>query len=686
MNNEQNKNNAEFNNMSRQTANIERMLKELNSVGNSDNAKDISEVLESVSAMLSSLNNSENNGAVPSDKQVELKSKKTQFFTESAESEEERPLNYSEFYPNDADEDNVKSVSDNIGGFVSDKNFAKEDVRVFDANKNKYEMAEEFDDATREFTADDMKQVLSSGVDGTREFTAEDVRQVNAYIDETAVFNANAVKRANRDFKEQNDDNVNKPNWFIRFLKSFIPWKGDKGREIARKCVFLVAFITLLAMLFQLVNYYFIEPFNNDNINNQLRSKYSATDAEYHGAEINPRFLALYKVNPDLVGWINVDGTTVNYPIVQGEKNSEYERADFYHKYNRFGSIFLDSSIKIDYGAESKNLVVYGHNMRDDKSMFSQLTRYRDVEHYKKYPTFSMDTLYNDGTWKIFSVMTTNAYAAQDNGQYFDYRRNDFPNDQAFLDWIEECKLRSCINTSVDVLPTDIIATLQTCVYEFSNARLVIMARRTRIGEDKNVDVSTASINNNAKYPQAWYDAKKLQNPYKDGVLNTSIAAQNAAVMATVESTIAPTTRTEQVVQKVTNSSGNVVRTVIKTVIITQKVEVAPPTNAAKKPSKPKSTTKKPAATDKPSDDDETKAPDSTVDDDEPTTDETESPDNTEGNSGADDTTSSGDSSGGDSSGDSSGGDSSDDSGSDDSSSDDSSDEAKESSDEKSDE
>ena len=85
-----------------------------------------------------------------------------------------------------------------------------------------------------------------------------------------------------------------------------------------------------------------------------------------------------------------------------------------------------------------------------------------------------------------------------------------------FIKYIEEINKRTLYHTGVDILPTDNILTLYTCCYDFSDARLVVVARQVRGGESAEVDTSLAVYNTNPKYPQAYYDKKKIQNPYKN--------------------------------------------------------------------------------------------------------------------------------------------------------------------------
>lgn len=526
------------------------------------------------------------------------------FFTESAEYEEERPLDVSDFYPpniQDSDDNDMHDgltdpvipvtyddAADNADNNAPEEaatpelSFTNEDA--MDEAEPTYDMTDESafsgDEADNtvifdKIESDSDKSDLESGATVIFDKVSSDEAPDNN-SDKTMVFDKITDEKYDSDdgktveFTKVADDELpeihgkrtktavaeKKPNIFIRILKAIFPWKGDKKGEVIRKLVFIVAFITVIAMVWQIASYYLIEPMQNENLTNQLRDNYHSSEStDYAAPTMNPKFFALHQENNDLVGWIKVDDTNIDYPIVQGKTNDDYLRHDFNGEYSRYGTIFMDSGTSIEYSSESKNLVIYGHNMKDDSTMFGQLLHYRDLDFYKKHPTFTMDTLYRDGTWKIFAVITTNAYAAQDSGMLFDFRKLDFTDDNEFNDWINDCKIRSCIETGVDVLPTDTVVTLQTCTYEFTEARFVIMARRTRPGEDKSVDVANARINNDAKYPQAWYDAKGLYNPYANNEYYTSVPTQ------AVESTAATEPKTE--IQSVVNSNGETVTVII---------------------------------------------------------------------------------------------------------------------------
>ena len=124
-------------------------------------------------------------------------------------------------------------------------------------------------------------------------------------------------------------------------------------------------------------------------------------------AEVLPQYRELYAQNPDLVGWLRIDGTDIDLPVVQTPGDNEYYlRRGFDRFYAVGGTLFLDERCRIGPDDPTANWLIYGHNMRDG-SMFGTLTRYRDEDFYKAHPTFTFDTLYETGTWQVVAALDT---------------------------------------------------------------------------------------------------------------------------------------------------------------------------------------------------------------------------------------------------------------------------------------
>ncbi len=219
-----------------------------------------------------------------------------------------------------------------------------------------------------------------------------------------------------------------------------------------------------------------------------------------------------YAENPDTVGYIKIDGTKIDMPVVQADNNKYYLNHDFYGKYTSYGAIY--ATYVANLNPLDRNILLYGHNMNDG-SRFAALKHYKSIEYFKEHPVIEFNTLYEKHKWKIAAVIITNGHVKGDNGYFFDFTFNNC-SDTCFEEYLVEVEKRKLYDTGVDILPTDKLLTLCTCTYEFNDARLVVIARMVREGESEEVDISLAKKKETpVKYPSSYY-SNQSKNPYKD--------------------------------------------------------------------------------------------------------------------------------------------------------------------------
>ena len=335
--------------------------------------------------------------------------------------------------------------------------------------------------------------------------------------------NENKEEPEEKDMKKAKDSAPAKKRGFFG---SFFPCRGDSVSEKIRKIIFLIAFLVLIGTTIYLVNY-FIEGWDAQNLISDAAEVWeddNSMNKNDDGMFIG--FETLKKQNSDIKAWIKIDGTNINNPVYQRKKsdkdgNEFYVEHDMAKKPSRYGALFIDKNAKIGKVRNSKNVVIYGHHMRDG-TMFGPLKSYTDISFYKKHPIIDFTTLYQEGKYKVFSVFITNTIESHDNGEVFNYCRESFHSDSDFLGFIDDAKKRSIIDTGVDVSYDDEIITLSTCTYEFDEARLVVMARRVRDGETNITDTNAAKVNPNPLYPQIWYDLKGGKKPVFSSTPSTS--------------------------------------------------------------------------------------------------------------------------------------------------------------------
>lgn len=307
------------------------------------------------------------------------------------------------------------------------------------------------------------------------------------------------------------------------------PVKKKGVGEVIRKIVLTLSIITIIVSLGVLVNTYLVQPYiaktatqdlaeqmsqnSSAHSNNVIENSGSNTESKYPEGML-AKYAQLYDANEDLSGWVSIPALQIELPIAKGTDNDYYRNRDIYKKYTMYGVPFFDYRMT-DLKNLHRNTVLYGHNMRSDDLIFGMLENYRTIEGYQSAPVIECNTIYGDHTWFVYGVFLSNAYESQDNGYVFPYNFIDI-SDAKFADYIKEIDKRKLYTTGVDLNVNDKILTLSTCCYDFADARLVVVARLRRPGESISVDTSNAYYNQNPKYPQAWYNANKKQNPYAE--------------------------------------------------------------------------------------------------------------------------------------------------------------------------
>lgn len=224
-----------------------------------------------------------------------------------------------------------------------------------------------------------------------------------------------------------------------------------------------------------------------------------------------------YEKNNDMIGWIRIDGTPIDFPVLQSDDNKYYLTRDFDLNEVKQGAIFADYKCKFTTRTRPANTILYGHNMRTGPS-FAKITTYcpwysdysrknMNINQYLTAPTITFDTIWEKGTYKVFAAMYVNTQEAH--GEVFKYyKQRDIKNEGEFYNYIAKIMDRSLFYTDVDLEYGDEILTLSTCYYPLGSAvdtRFVLYARRVREGESAEVDTSKAYINPDPLYFDYWY-------------------------------------------------------------------------------------------------------------------------------------------------------------------------------------
>ena len=189
------------------------------------------------------------------------------------------------------------------------------------------------------------------------------------------------------------------------------------------------------------------------------------------------RYRAVYEKNREFVGWITIDGTLIDYPVMQSRNIGDfYLDHDFYGNKSDYGVPFVQQNCVL---GKSDNIIIYGHHKKNG-TMFTDLCKYEDEDFYREHKTIKFDTLDGYGVYEIVTVFKTVAYS-EDGFRYYDLVSAG--SKEAFDEYIAECRSLELYDTGVDAEYGDSLLTLSTCEYSRKNGRMVIVAKR--IGGDE---------------------------------------------------------------------------------------------------------------------------------------------------------------------------------------------------------
>lgn len=182
------------------------------------------------------------------------------------------------------------------------------------------------------------------------------------------------------------------------------------------------------------------------------------------------KYAALFAQNNDFIGWIRIDGTNVNYPVMQTPNKPDfYLKRSFDKSYSDFGVPYLDEDC---VPGESNNYVIYGHHMKNE-TMFHDLCNYASKDFYDEHPTIKFDTMFGFGEYQIVAV-----FRFDTNNDTFRYNQFTDMDELHFESFMNSVHLRQLYDTGVDAKYGDKLITLSTCEYTYTNGRFVVVAKK----------------------------------------------------------------------------------------------------------------------------------------------------------------------------------------------------------------
>lgn len=264
-----------------------------------------------------------------------------------------------------------------------------------------------------------------------------------------------------------------------------------KKRERRRKLLILLCSVVAIGCLVYVGMYSYEDYRTKENYEQMAQLKENAnqlplltpedsapvinyTDSNIEVPEILDEYKNLYNMNKKLIGWLKIDDTIIDYPVMQTSDNEYYLEHNINQEKDRNGALFLDKDC--DVLKPSTNLIIYGHHMKSGR-MFGNLDDYASENYYKKHSIIQFDTIYEKGTYEIMYVFRSKVYSeAEVVFKYYQFI--ECYSEQEFDSYMKEMAAMSLYDTGVTAKYGDELLTLSTCDSSEENGRFVVVAKR----------------------------------------------------------------------------------------------------------------------------------------------------------------------------------------------------------------
>lgn len=186
------------------------------------------------------------------------------------------------------------------------------------------------------------------------------------------------------------------------------------------------------------------------------------------------QFVELYAQNTDMFGWISIDDTVLNYPVMHTPDEPEkYLHTAFDGTYAISGVPFMGADCSI----ECSNYIIFGHNMKDG-TMFRSIIKYADSAYWEQHPVIHFNTLYEQGDYEVVAAFFSRVFYQDETSVFRFYDCVDLTTRTVFDEFVENVQSSALYDTGTECKYGDSFITLITCTYHTENGRFVVVARK----------------------------------------------------------------------------------------------------------------------------------------------------------------------------------------------------------------
>ena len=221
---------------------------------------------------------------------------------------------------------------------------------------------------------------------------------------------------------------------------------------------------------------------NNNEIEKETKETEETTEktneVENKETERMLKVKGLQKENADIVGWLEIENTSINYPVLQGEDNEYYMTHNYKKEKSKNGSIFLNKDY--DWNIPSSNLLMYGHNLGNG-TMFQELLKYQNKEFYNNHKVIRFTTAKEDAEYEIISVFKSRVYYKSEQNVFRYYYFINANTEEEYNNYVENAKKASIYEIEPTAKYGDQLITLSTCSYHVKDGRFAVVGRKKYI-------------------------------------------------------------------------------------------------------------------------------------------------------------------------------------------------------------
>lgn len=265
--------------------------------------------------------------------------------------------------------------------------------------------------------------------------------------------------------------------------------KKGKAVVITILSIFIVGFLVGFTMLLITL----IRAWNEQKTFDDLSDMVLDTDEVNDDGSLR-KYDDLYNKNPDFFGWLKIEGTKIDYPVMYKPEDSEYYlHRDFYGKYSDSGMLFIDGECP----RVSNYYLIYGHHMNNG-TMFGELPNYGKKAFYEKHKIIFFDTRYENRDYEVVAAFYGKIYPEEEEKNHFCYYKyKNLTSEKTFNEYVKNVKANQIYETGITPKFGDELITLSTCNYHTENGRFVVVARRIK-DTDKNKTKTSSSSSSKA--------------------------------------------------------------------------------------------------------------------------------------------------------------------------------------------